>query len=233
MEKIFNDKTTWKSHHLTFIQKLIDTVNSKLSVQNLEIGEVQAAVSQISIDETGSKYDELKNLKNRLMKFLDDKDGAIEYLISNLNDYETRYLAASFLAWFGSDAKIAVPSLIDLVSGHGSAAGAAQRSILHIGGAEQEIIKAIEESASAEDDEIFRNLASLAIKTKLVSSDIFLEFLLKASKHHNPHIREVVADIIWHLKSMDERRISETLELLSGDNEEFVREAAIVSLKLI
>lgn len=231
MINILDDLNTARQDQLLFLQKTIETVNSALTNQPINTMELQKIIFAISLEELNP--DEVRGSRENLIKFLEEGDEAIKYLMVKLNDYQTRYLAASFLGWFGDSASIAIPKLIGLASGHSSAAGAAQKAILFIGGAEEKILQAIREALDSEDDESFRQLSALALRTHLNSSDVFWEVLRKGAVHKNPHIREAVADIVWQLKISDTEQIRSILLSLSIDENQAVRDAALSALDFL
>jgi hypothetical protein len=224
MKHFFDDTDNWKPTQLLFLQKIIETVNSISLSQKLDAVEIHKIISNLSVELENQDSVELDSFRNNLLEFLKGGSESVEYLILKLEDYQTRYLVSTFLGWFGRDAFNAVPKLIDLASGHGSAAGSSQKAILLIGGAEPQILLNIESSLASEDDEAFSNLTNLAMKTTLINSKDFFEALRKGGKHKNPHFRESVTDIIWQLNLNKE--VTSILELLSTDEERFVRNAA-------
>jgi hypothetical protein len=233
MFNILDNLTAMQQDQLIFLQRAIETANSALTIRKINIVELKKIIFDISLEELDADTDEVKSLRESLKEFLDEEDKAVHYLIAKLDDYQARYFASSFLGWFGNSASIAIPKLTDLASGHSSAAGAAQKAILFIGGAEQAILRAVEEALSLEDDESFRNLSALAVKTDLKSSDIFFEVLRKGATHDNPHIREAVADFVWHLQISNIEGIKSILLSLSVDESETVRDAALTALDFL
>jgi hypothetical protein len=233
MFNILDNLTTMKREQLIFLQKAIETVNSALTIQKISTLEVQKIIFDISLEELAINTDEVRSLRGNLNELLEEGDKAVHYLMAKLNDYQARYFASSFLGWFGKSANIAIPKLIDLASGHSSAAGAAQKAILFIGEAQEKILHAVEEALNLEDDESFRNLSNLAVKTDLKSSDVFFEVLRRGALHESPHIREAVADIIWHLRVSDIEKIKSILMSLSVDESQAVRGAALTALDLL
>lgn len=235
MNNLFEKISTYNPFQLTFLQKIVENVEKRLSTQSLNTTELQSLITDITANEIcqNDQLIELKEVRDTLISFLQEKGDVVHYLIISLHEYQSRYFAASFLGWFGNSAKVALPELIDLASGHGIASGAARKSILLIGDAESEMLNAIMESVRFEDDESFRNLTTLATKTKLATSNTFFEMLKSCSKHSNPYFRELVADVIWSLGSLDQEEIISILKILSSDKEEFVRDAALEALNMI
>ena len=233
MVNILDNVSNLKRYQLIFLQRAIETLNSALTIRPLKTIELQKIISDISLEELDVEINDVKSLRENLIKFLEEGDEAVRYLMTKLDDYQARYFASSFLGWFGDRASIAIPKLINLASGHSSAAGAAQRAILFIGGAEQKILQVIKEALSDEDDESFRHLSSLAVKTDLNNSDVFFEVLRTGAVHESPNIREAAVDIIWQLKVPDREKIKSILVSLSSDEDKNVRDAALTALDSI
>jgi hypothetical protein len=230
MHKILDNPSTIKQNQLIFLGKVIETINSALTSQQIDSAGLQKIILGISLEEIAVDTDEVKSIRTNLLEFLERGDESIQYLVFKLDDYQARYFAASFLGWFGNNANSAIPQLIDLASGHSSAAGAAQKSILFIGGAEQKILTAIGEALKLEDDESFGNLSNLALKTTLNSSEVFFETLLLGAANENLHIRESVADVIGRLQVSDTEKFKSILVSLLSDKSKVVRDAALTTL---
>ncbi len=233
MYNILDNLTMMKREQLIFLQNAIETVNSALTVQKMNTVELQKIIFDISLEKLNVDTDDVKNLRESLRELLEEEDKAIPYLMTKLGDYQVRYFASSLLGWFGDRASVAIPRLIGLASGNSSATGAAKRAILFIGGAEEKILQAVEEALSFEDDGSFRQLSALAVETALNHSDAFLEVLLRGAAHKNPHIREAVADIIWHLKVPEIEKIKSILSSLAVDENQAVRDAALTALDFL
>lgn len=228
MHKILDNISELQKHQLSFLQKIIETVNDVLFVRKLTISELKKIVVDAFIafqNNADCDRNETEYLCNALIEMVED-DEAVEYLIAKLDDYQTRYFACSFLGWYGYRAKSALPKLIDLSSGHSSAAGAAQKAIIFIGGAEKEILYSIKESLRSDDDESFRHLSNLAARTSLNGTNAFFETMRMSAEHNNPNIRESVADIIIRLRMDDQEKIRAVLDLLLIDSNEAVKNAA-------
>lgn len=232
MYKILDNMSALQKDQLSFLQKVIDSINTALSVRNLNASELQKIIFNISIEHQNninSDGNEIENLRDSLIDLIED-DEAVSYLITKLHDYQARYFASSFLGWHGDRAKIALSKLINLASGHGSAAGAAQKAVLFIGGAEKEILSGVKDALNIEDDESFRHLSDLATKTSLNGSDDFFEIMIIGAENKNPNIRETVADVICRLNMDDKEKTKSILVLLSTDINEVVKDAALTAL---
>lgn len=153
-------------------------------------------------------------------------EAAIPFLISKLQDYDSRYLAALLLGWFGEKAEAAVSELVNIASGSGGAVEVAKQSIILIGNAEREIILALQKSVSANDDGEFRELSDLALRYKGIPQMEFQRILELAVQSKNSDLREAVADVISKLNATDKQRFTLILERLKNDADENVRLAA-------
>lgn len=151
---------------------------------------------------------------------------AIPFLVAKLYDYDNRYLAALMLGWFGEKAQSAISELLDIASGTSGAVEVAKQSIILIGNAEREIILALQESVSANDDGEFRELSDLAIRYKCTSQREFQSILEFAAQSKNPDLREAVADAISKLGTTDKQKFTPILDVLKNDVDGNVRLAA-------
>jgi hypothetical protein len=168
-------------------------------------------------------------LLDAVIDMLEDNN-AVYDLMDRLQDYDSRFLAASFLGWFGPEGRPAAQQLIDLASGNSAAVEAAKQSLLLIGNTEHEIILALQASLAADDDGAFRELCDLAVRASNRNSDDFFAVLRVATDSYNPHIREVVADTIKELPSEVKKRMFPFLKRLAQDADSNVRRSAMDAL---
>ncbi len=194
-----------------------------------ELGNMLIHISPNAVGLSQDDFEKFDYFRNSIIEMLNDEN-AVKYLTDALHDYHARYFASIFLGWFGSKASAALPFLIDLSSAANSATGAAYNSIILIGGAEEKILDAIEESLKEGDDFSFLQLGSLALKTKLYSSQLFLDILGSATANSVPYIRENAISILVRMDPMFRESILVLLKKLQNDESQDVKEAAIESI---
>jgi hypothetical protein len=166
---------------------------------------------------------------NAVIAMLED-DNAVYELMDRLQDYDSRFLAASFLGWFGPGGRPAVQQLIDIASGASAAVEAAKQSLLLIGNTEHEIMLALQASLDADDDGAFRELCDLAVRANCENSDDFFAAFRVAIDSNNSHVREVVVDTIKELPTEAKKRMLPFLKRLAQDADSNVRRSAIDAL---
>jgi hypothetical protein len=125
-----------------------------------------------------------------------DPSTAIETLATELHDYDHRALAATMLGWFGSAARSALPTLVDLASFINNASGEAHRAVLRIGGAESEVLRQLQEALTEGDDQVVRNLFALGLDLGMKEVLAFQALVQAAAQSPSVDVRDAAADQI-------------------------------------
>ncbi len=232
MNNFFSKFPEFSKYEFGILHKLTTFIQSTLANRKMTAKELSNMLIHISPDTVGLSQDDFEKFdyfRSSIIEMLNDEN-AVNYLTDALHDYHARYLASVFLGWFGSKASTALPILIDLASAANSATGAAYNSIILIGEAEEKILGAVEKSLEERDDFSFLQLGSLALKTKLYSSQLFLDILGNATANSVPDIRENAISILVRMDPMFRESILVLLKKLQNDESQDVKEAAIESM---
>lgn len=136
--------------------------------------------------------EEVTSIKN-LLTAIFQNDQSIQMLVEKLEDYDSRFLAITFLGWFGEKARSVIPEFIGVIGSGHPANAAAKRAIQLIGGGEELVLSAIKQSIMQEDDASFLELIDLALHTQLRESKEFDDVFSLGAKSKNPQMRWAAA----------------------------------------
>jgi hypothetical protein len=197
-------------------------LNEKNDV-NLLAEKLQSAISQ-----SQTLNERIGRALDILIGILKD-DESVPLLVSRLDNYNERMFAAVLLGWFGTRARTAIPSLIDLASGSSGVVEVAKQALLLIGNFDQEALSALQTHLQDGDDGALRELWDLISRAGYNSRHDFQRILPLASRNDNPHIREFAADAIRQLDPESKRIFSPILDRLKEDPYDHVKKAAMDS----
>lgn len=165
------------------------------------------------------KVSAVKNLLAAVFK----NDRSIPHLAEKAQDYDTRFLAITFLGWFGAKARPVIPEFIGTIGSGNPANGAAKRAIQLIGGAEPLVVSAIEQSIANEDDTSFLELIDLALHTPLRHSMEFANLFTLGATSQNADLRWATAFWVDKLPDGQKQRLAKVIDDLRKDSVECVR----------
>jgi hypothetical protein len=161
-----------------------------------------------------------------LLEILRNGETSVRALIEMLHPWNTRYVAAILLGWFGPQAEPAVPALIHSASSNSPATEAAKVALLRIGADGDAVLSALRNAIEAGDEFDFRQLASLLVRMGYGAPEL-ITVLIQAAASDNPHLREVVADTISILKQPWGPDVEALLQRLIHDSAPHVSQAAL------
>jgi hypothetical protein len=151
---------------------------------------------------------------------------SIEALTAELHDYDKRALSATLLGWFGSAARGALPTLVDLASFINNASGEARQAALRIGGAEPEVLRQLEEGLTDGDDQVVRNLFALGIDLGMQEIATFQALVRRAAESPIVDMRDAAANVIAALRPAERQACRSVLKQLRNDTDPEIRAAA-------
>jgi len=221
---LFTLNTEGKKALYSLIERInMTTVYKGSSPENIREGLLRQANNDSVLREIDAQL--VNTIIDGIVQMLNN-NRIIPFLISKLDDYDDRYLAAIMLGWFGARAQSAISDLISLASGSSGVVEVAKQSVIQIGNAESEIISALQNSVAFNDDGEFRELSNLAVRYGCSSNTMFQNILKVATESDNPDLREAVADIISTLEGEIKQGFTSILDILKSDPNEHVRQAA-------
>jgi hypothetical protein len=175
---------------------------------------------------SSSAADARRRILSAIVDALSHPDDSIPSLLIKMNDYGSRYLAATMLGWYGSQAQAAIPDLVDLAAGSSGNVGAASAAILRIGGAKDALLAALRNSLVSAEYSAFLQLSELVARGGYDSSEGYIDILHDAARSPDADIREAAATVIGRLDHRLRLEFGPILERLKADPIRNAREAA-------